>query len=57
MSKKRSGKIRRRDFKTYDEYFMAVWRKAIKHAGRISRLAFNAKKRRVRKKNWARIGR
>lgn len=51
------SKIRRCQFKTYDEYLTTIFRDASKVAKRIVHLAFNSKKRRVKKKNWARIGR
>ena len=51
------SKIRRRNFKTYDEYLIAIFNDAFKRSGHIVWLALHAKKRRVRKKNWARIGR
>lgn len=50
------AKIRRCQFKTYNEYLTAVFRDASKGAKRIVHLAFNSKKRRVKKKNWSRIG-
>lgn len=51
------GKIRRRNFKNYDDYLMAVINRAAKNANRITHLALRSKKRRVRKKNWLRMER
>ena len=50
-----SGKIRRRNFKNYDDYLMAVFNCAAKNANRITHLALHSNKRRVRKKNWSRL--